>query len=94
MKTIDAATIIDLCSFALTNGEIAFVHLCNQALEVVLRGSTDPGHVWALEQVVIAHTDIVYLANAGQSDDTTKIGVMANSETVRPDGAQARSLKL
>lgn len=80
---MDNASLESLRNFALAHNEIAFAHLCTAALE---------GEVWAVERV--DHVlDIIIDNNIVRADGgycRTKLEVIHNANTTRPDGAVAK----
>ena len=68
-----------LRTFAFANSEIAFAHLCTAALA---------GDALAIAMVIPVATQF------GKIDSYALLDLMAATDTTRPDGAIARSIKL
>lgn len=84
MQHTTIAAIESLRTFAVANNEMEFAHLCTAALA---------GEEWAMERVQPALTVFHGTGNA-QHHAQQAWSVIRDTDTTRPDGAVARSIKI
>ncbi len=82
----------DLRTFALAHNEIAFVHLCDEALYQLACNPNGGEHCWAAERVNVVIFEIG--RTTARHRDEVSLGFIRSTDTTRPDGAIARSIQL
>ena len=73
-----------LRTFALSENEISFAHLCTAALA---------GEEWAMERIVQARARLSQF-NGGRNNEVSRIYVLRSTNTTRPNGTVARSFEV
>lgn len=81
ITTIDTAAVEVLRSFAVEHGEVQFAHLCTAALA---------GEQWAIDRLAPVVREV---ATLHPNDTTDRLHIIERTDTSRPDGAIAKSIK-
>lgn len=87
-NTDQIKAINELKTFAVLHGRLAFAHLCTAALTALEWGSKHDQ--WAVERMLIA---VGRLTIGDGNTDEHKLRIIDSTDTTRPDGAVAKSLK-
>lgn len=82
--TAKIRSIESLRAFALSHNEVAFAHLCTDALT---------GEEWAVDRVTPALFELPLWSNNKQHELTLR-HVISATDTTRPDGAVARKIEV